>query len=63
MTHQFHSWVYIQKNKNTNLKRYMYISVHRSIIYNYQIMINNYRLLLSIHLVRSNLTVHQQKNG
>ena len=34
MTQQFHSWVYIQKNKNTNLKRYMQPNVHSSTIYN-----------------------------
>ena len=61
MTHQFHSWVHIQKKKKyTNLKRYMHINVHSSIIYNYQIMINNYRLLLTIHLVRNNLSVNRR---
>ena len=39
MTQQFHSWVYIsKKSKNTNLKRYMHISIHRNIIYKCQDM-------------------------
>ena len=39
MIQQFHSWVYIhEKNKNTNLKRYMHPSVHSSIKYNCQDM-------------------------
>ena len=28
LTQQFHSWVYIKKSKNMNLKRYMHPSVH-----------------------------------
>ena len=38
MTQQFLSWVYIQKNKNTNLKRYMHPDVHSSTIYDSQDM-------------------------
>ena len=34
MIQQFHSWVYIQKNENTNLKRHMHPNVHNSTIYN-----------------------------
>ena len=30
--------MYLKKTKNTNLKRYMHLSVHRSIIYNWQNM-------------------------
>ena len=36
MAQQLHSWVYIQERQNTNLKRCMHPSVHRSIIYNSQ---------------------------
>ena len=38
MTQQFHTWVYIQKNKNknTNSKRYMHPNIQSSIIYNCQ---------------------------
>ena len=36
MIQQFYSWVYIQEDKNSNLKRYMYLSVHSSVIYNGQ---------------------------
>ena len=45
MIQQFYSWVYIwkkNKNKNTNLKRYMHPNVPSSIIYNYQSMEANY---------------------
>ena len=38
----------------------MHINVHSSIIYNYQIMINNYRLLLTVHLVRNNLSINRR---
>ena len=38
MTQQFHSWVYIQENKKTNLKRYTRSNVHSSIVYNSQDM-------------------------
>ena len=38
MIQQLYSWVYIQKNKNTNSKRYMHPNVHSSIIYNCQDM-------------------------
>ena len=38
MTQRCHSWVYIQKNKNTNWKRYMHPSVHCSIIHGSQDM-------------------------
>ena len=36
MIQQFHFCVFIQRNKNTNLKRYMHPYVHCSIIYNSQ---------------------------
>ena len=36
MTQQFHSWIYIPKIENTNLKRYMHSHVYSSIIYNCQ---------------------------
>ena len=32
MTQQFRCWAYIQKNGNTNSKRYIYSNVHSSII-------------------------------
>ena len=38
MTQQFHCWAYIQKNGNTNSKRYIYANVHSSIIYSCQDM-------------------------
>ena len=40
MNQQFHSWVYIQKEKkeNINSKRYMYPNAHSSVIYNGQDM-------------------------
>ena len=38
MNQQFHSQVYIKKNSNTNLKRYVYPNVHWSIICNSQDM-------------------------
>ena len=38
MTQQLNSWVYIQKAKNTNFKRCLYLSVDSSIIYNCQDM-------------------------
>ena len=42
MIQQFHTWVFIQKNKqkneSTNQKRYAYPYVHRSMIYNSQDM-------------------------
>ena len=37
MTQQFHAGTYL-KNKNTNSKRYMFPNVHRTIIYNNQVM-------------------------
>ena len=36
MIQQFHSWVYNEKNENTNSKRYMHLYVQSSIIYNSQ---------------------------
>ena len=33
-TQQFHFWVFIQENKNTDLKRYMYPDVHCNVVYN-----------------------------
>ena len=36
MTQQFHSWYISKKPKNTNSKRYMYFSVHSSIVDNCQ---------------------------
>ena len=36
MIQQFYSWV--EKNKNSNLKRYMHPNIHSSIIYNSQDM-------------------------
>ena len=35
---QFHSWIYIQRNKNKNIhtKRYMHSNAHSSIIYSCQ---------------------------
>ena len=37
MIQQFHSWVYIKKNKQTtSSKRQMHSNVHSSIIYNCQ---------------------------
>ena len=47
MTQQLHSWVYTQKNKNTNLKGYMHPNVQSSII-------------LQLPKYGSNLNVHQQ---
>ena len=38
MIQQFHSWAYIQKDENFNLKRHIYPNVHSSIIYNSQDM-------------------------
>ena len=38
MSQQFHSWHRSEKNKNTNLKRYMYPNFHSSTIYNSQDM-------------------------
>ena len=38
MIQQSHSWAYIQKDENSNLKRYMHPSVHSSTIYNSQDM-------------------------
>ena len=38
MIQQSHSWQYIQKNENTNLKRYMHPNVHSSTIYDSQDM-------------------------
>ena len=36
MIHQFHSWVYVQEDENTNSERYMHANIHCSIIYNSQ---------------------------
>jgi len=40
MIHQLHSWVYRQTNKKKpiNLKRYLFLNVHCSTIYNSQDM-------------------------
>ena len=38
MIRQSHSWVYIQKKQNSNLKRYMHPNVHSSIVYSSQDM-------------------------
>ena len=38
MTQQFHFWVFTQRNKNTNLKRYTHSNVHYGITYNSQDM-------------------------
>ena len=38
MIQQFHSWVFNQKVKYTNKKRYMHSNVHNSIIFNSQDM-------------------------
>ena len=34
MTQQFHSWMCIQKNENTNSKRYIHLSIQSSIVFN-----------------------------
>ena len=38
MIQQFHFWEYIQRNKNSNLRRYLYPHVHSNIIYSSQYM-------------------------
>ena len=38
MIQQSHSWTYIQKSKNSNLKRYMHHIIHSNTIYNSQDM-------------------------
>ena len=38
MIQQFYSWVYIQKNKNTNSKKHMHPDIHSSTICNSQDM-------------------------
>ena len=35
MIQQFHSWIYIWKNENTNMKGYTHPSVHSSYCVNY----------------------------
>ena len=36
MVQQFHPWVYIWRNENTNLKGHMHLNVHNSTIYKSQ---------------------------
>ena len=35
MIQQFHSWIYIWKNENTNMKGYIHPGVHSSYCVNY----------------------------
>ena len=50
MIQQFHCWIYVWKNKNTNSERYMHPNVHSSIIYNSQDM-------------EANLSAHREMNA